>query len=120
MVSLRLESVGDDTSRAFAAMGGPNRRPWCARLSRRDGRLHRSFIRAQVDYSEANSVGSRGVMYCYLLTDGMYEYRYYSSWSHEERKFLCVHQSQKFDAGPDDVETHFNEEDARCQSSPWG
>lgn len=70
----------------------PSRRPWVARITGRDPRYGyaRAFVRGQVDYSQANSVGSRGVMlYFALESDAYYQVHANVSWSRMER--YCIH-----------------------------
>jgi hypothetical protein len=51
--------------------------------------LGRAFMRGQKDYSEANSVGSRGVYLTFLLPpDSLYEVRSFLAWKNERRYFI--------------------------------
>jgi hypothetical protein len=59
-------------------------RPWVAELLGLDDRhgYRRRFLKAKVDYSEANGAGTRGVWYYWLLESGkVYEARFRTSWS---------------------------------------
>lgn len=83
---LRLEAIGDDT--AFIT----KRRPWVARLTGLDDQytFKREFIQGQKDYSQGNSVGSRGVYLYYALPDGVYEVNAPVSWKRDDRYFCYV------------------------------
>lgn len=108
---VRLELVGDDTHQRmilakkqlrgagldveaavlFEGMG--KGRPWIARLTGLDPRFgyRREFVRpAGKDYSEGNSIGSRGVYAYYLLDPGLYEVSARLSWKRRRRYFLRV------------------------------
>jgi hypothetical protein len=69
-------------------------RAWVALVSMVGSRLCRKFLRPHaMDYSRANSVGSRGVFKCYWLEtgDGMiYEVSAPQSWSSTDRYFCVV------------------------------
>lgn len=53
------------------------------------GHLLKTRLRADVDYSEANSVGSRGVYFYYVLDDGgIYEVFEWLSWK-SSRTYYC-------------------------------
>lgn len=52
-------------------------------------KYERKFIRGQKDYSEANSVGSRGVYVYYYLEEGkIYDVKKPVSWKND-RRFFC-------------------------------
>lgn len=108
MVHVKLECIGDNinaelraleelTSRACGAemaraMCAPKRQPWVARIvgtCERFG-LRREFLRGDKDYSESNSIGSRGVYMHYDLCDGLYELNALESWGRSRRYFLLV------------------------------
>lgn len=72
------------------------RRAWVARIVGPDARYGwcREFIRGKIDYSEANSKGSRGVMLHYVLKPGeVYEVNAPSSWRRNDRYFCRVSDS---------------------------
>lgn len=108
--NLRIEAIGDDLEdqlrsarREMRDAGVPPeeirtsapriRSAWVAEIrgrSRKYG-LARAFIRGKKDYSEANSVGSRGVYIYYFLEPGRYyEVSEPRSWRHTERYFAKV------------------------------
>jgi hypothetical protein len=87
--SLIIEAIG---GRAFPRRLFPGQ-PWVAEVVGTDPRygLRRRFLRAKVDYYHANSVGTRGVMLCYLLDPGpIYEIYRKTSWTNAERFFARV------------------------------
>ncbi len=75
---------------------GPDKsRPWVARITGLDAQFgyKREFMRGQKDYSQANSVGSRGVYMYYPLSDGIYEVHERLSWKRTRRYFCQVSNS---------------------------
>lgn len=67
--------------------------PWVAEVKglSRDGRFVRDFLKADVDYSRANSVGSRGVYHYYHLQSGrIYEVAARLSWKRTVQYFCYV------------------------------
>lgn len=115
--SLRLEAIGDDRAsyvrakRRGEAQMDPERErrylyetrldwrpPWVAEIVglRWDGRLERRFLRPNRDYRNANSLGSRGVYFYYLLDEGpIYEVFARTSWKSSERYFLRIVNGQE-------------------------
>lgn len=108
MVRLKLECIGDNINAELRALEGmvartcdatttramraPKRQPWVARIvgtCKRFG-LSREFIRGEKDYTESNTVGSRGVYLHYHLADGIYEINDLESWGRSRRYFLLV------------------------------
>jgi hypothetical protein len=105
---LRLELIADDAYR-FLRTATPERisrvpfrqyvralrdtqhgmRPWVARIT------GERIAPQLTDYSEANSVGSRGVYAYYTLDDGVYEINDRVSWQRARRYFLRVQDGQK-------------------------
>lgn len=67
-------------------------RPWVARIKWDPElrRLHRDFQRGDKDYSEANSVGSRGVFLYFAIEPGLYEVFSLPAWRKTRREFLLV------------------------------
>lgn len=66
---------------------------WCAQITGMDMEygLARKFLRGRVDYSEANSKGSRGVMIWYVLESGnLYEVKERRSWKRTDRYFCAA------------------------------
>src|SRR4030042_1894631 len=61
--------------------------PWVARITGTDPHfgLARQFVRCTKDYSEANSMGSRGVRGFYVLDSGIYEVNRRVSWKQIRR-----------------------------------
>lgn len=93
-VVLRLENIGDDyhwakrngylTERLvhhhYQRMGGDKDDSSVCQMAW-DGELVRLFpVRGTKDYSQANSVGSRGVFTIYLLKPGIYQIHELISW----------------------------------------
>lgn len=84
----------------FANVPGSQRRapllgnaPWVAEITglNRDGYFMRNFIKGDVDYSRANSVGSRGVHRYYHLRSGrVYEVAARPSWKRTVQYFCRV------------------------------
>lgn len=73
---------------------GPDRsRPWVARITglSAEYQYHREFLDAKQDWTQANSVGSRGVFFVYTLTEGeFYEAYRKISQQQSERLFLTA------------------------------
>jgi hypothetical protein len=69
-------------------------RPWVARITGPDTRygLARRFVEGQIDFSQANSVGSRGVMLYFALAPGVYEVYARVSWTRSRRYFCQAHE----------------------------
>ncbi len=103
---LSMEVIGDNTNarlrdaqqmaRCFggATAGrlfdlGPNRQPWVAQILGiyTSGKFRRNFLRGQKDYSQANSMGSRGVYLRFLLSPGVYQVHRKLSWKSERTYF---------------------------------
>lgn len=78
----------DRTMRAFGQ--GSLRRPWVARVTPRCGKLHREFIRGDLDFERANRAGSRGVRVVWTLRPGTYETFEMLSWGASRRRFIYV------------------------------
>jgi hypothetical protein len=104
---LKLECIGDDGDQAMRgytalvrriaphspdAEKAHSRQPWVARITGRDARygFARKFQEGQKDYSQANSVGSRGVYLYFALSDGIYEVKENTSWKHTQSYFIRV------------------------------
>ncbi len=68
-------------------------RPWCAELVGFDLRygFRRRFLRPKIDYTAANSRGSRGVWFWWTLAEGrFYEAKYPVTWQRHRRLFLTA------------------------------
>lgn len=88
------EAIGWGPShRAHEWPSGTEHLPWLARITGLSARwgLEREFLQAKLDYSRANSRGTRGVYYCWPLASGeIYETAYKAAWNRVEREFLKV------------------------------
>lgn len=103
-VILRLECIGDNLAWALKHGQSPQklgklsaRQPWVAELTGIDPeRLFiRHFLTGQKDYSEANSVGSRGVYRYFLLQSGnIYEVFARLTWKRSERYYCRINDDQ--------------------------
>ncbi len=96
-------------------VGKASPRIWAAEITGKDPRygLSRSFLRAKLDYSRANSKGSRGVEACYILySDHVYEVNAAVSWKRNRRYFCRV------DDGGNIVEISREEVDEWLRSHP--
>lgn len=111
-VVVKLEAIGDDAHqykklirrgdidpdfrRQLTPREHLRSQPWIARLTGLDQqfKFKREFVRGQKDYSQANSVGSRGVYIYYALTSGIYEVNAPLSWSRTDRYFCRVKDGQ--------------------------
>lgn len=86
-----VEVIQARSRHMIARMG--RMRTWCAELTGRDPDygFSRKFLRADFDYSEANSTGSRGVMAWWTLhASRVYEARYWEAWKRQVTVFLRV------------------------------
>lgn len=94
--SLCLEAIGDNLTRENRDWRGtmfelPTRKTWAAEIVGlyNSGKYVFKFLRGSRDYSQANSVGSRGVYVYYNLQSGkVYCVNHWSSWRCEER-WMC-------------------------------
>lgn len=85
--------LGQDTMRALmGSEGKPPWRPWVARITGLESRygLKREFVHGTKDYSQANSIGSRGVYEYFALSPGVYEVSHMVTWRKSRRYFLRV------------------------------
>lgn len=96
MIVLKLECIGDDAvcrdRKLPAVLRTANRKPWVARLGGLDAQYGfvRTFEKSWKDYSEANSIGSRGVYACFDLNPGFYEVQELLSWKRTVRYYIYV------------------------------
>lgn len=129
VVTLKLEAVGDNIAdhlqqirrgaelyrlpqRFRSALYMPSRRPWIAEITEwRGGRWYdRSFLKGQKDFSEANSVGSRGVYVYYHLREGeIYEVHELLTWKASRRYFCTVREGQVVEMSTDEVQAALTE-----------
>lgn len=85
-----------DLIRDVFTVGTYGQLPWVAEITGPDRRygLARAFLRGQKDYTEANSVGSRGVYIHYILESGrVYEVARMANWKRQERYFFRLDES---------------------------
>lgn len=92
---LKLECIGDDQTKLggiySALLGSIPSRAWVARVKCiHKNYVQREFIKPQKGYSNANGVGSRGVMAHYFLDDGIYEISDPQSWKNTDRYFAYI------------------------------
>lgn len=94
------------TERYVEYLGLDQSRPWVARLTGLDPEkgFVREFVRAQKDYSQTNSTGSRGVWLYYPLTDGLYEVNERTSWRKVRRYFIRVAEARYQEISREEVE----------------
>ncbi|MFC7331370.1 hypothetical protein [Marinactinospora rubrisoli] len=81
------------SAEAIGGMSDSVRRPWVAEITGLSARygLQREFLKARVDYTGANSRGTRGVKCWWTLEHGRYyQVRLFYSWGDEERCFVTV------------------------------
>lgn len=90
-----FEVGGGDFGRMYfdKHIGTPPRSSWVAEITGPDEKygLARSFLRCKMDYSQANSKGSRGIFAEYILSQGkVYEVKSQESWGRSIRYFCTV------------------------------
>ncbi len=87
-------------------IGYRSNRPWVARITGTDATygLAREFVHGQIDYSRANSKGSRGVYLYFPLKDGVYEVKKHLTWKKDRRYFLRVEAMQMIEIEREEVE----------------
>lgn len=120
MPTLKLEAIGDDVTQQVRALerieralgyrqdGSAARRPWVAEIIGEHDHfgLERHFLQGQKDYSEANSIGSRGVyLYYHLREGGIYEINELVSWGRTDRYFAMVCGDELVRMGEEEVRT---------------
>lgn len=94
-------------------LGRDKSRPWIAKIVGRGEQFGwiREFMKGQIDYSQANTVGSRGVYIYYPLQDGVYEVNERTSWNHVRRYFIRVEQAAIQEISREEIEQWLNEKD---------
>jgi len=127
-VVLRLEAIGDDmvafnrsNQRKLSEAGVPEyfqrnldlsaslRKTWVAEIEGHGDhyKWERRFLKGNKDYSQANSIGSRGVMVYYHLKEGpVYEVHSWVSWSSVDRYFCRVEEGVVIRMTEEEVELH--------------
>lgn len=108
--TIELEHIGADTAdwlnamcRSFDSLGGkgfgdkfigrPSSGPWVAEVTGKypSGKLQRTFVRSNRDYSRANSKGSRGVYLWFVIeSEKLYEVHERVSWKNSRNYFCAV------------------------------
>ena len=135
---LRLECIGDDTDQQFRlyrnmtnemlpglgdlAFSLP-KRWWAAEITGPSPKYgyERQFLRYKKDYSEANSVGSRGVYAYYILQKGrIYEVSAPRSWKNTDRYFCRVQAGEIVRIDREDVDRWLNDRLASTSTTPQG
>lgn len=94
------------TERYVDFLGRDKSRPWVARVVgvQLDGfSFARAFVNGQIDYSQANSTGSRDVYIYYPLIDGLYEVNARESWTRVRRYFIKVEYTQIIEISREEV-----------------
>ncbi len=84
--------------------GQRRHKPWVAHLSISDGEIKRDFVESALDYSEANSHGSRGIYEYYALSDGIYEVNEATGLGRSRRYFIRVSDMTITEIGQDQDE----------------
>lgn len=98
--SFRAEAMGfqPHEERTYRGLGiaqdmARRQRPWVAELTGLcpNYGFQRRFLRPKRDYADANSRGTRGVLFYWTLESGfLYETRYRSTWDRWHHRFLLV------------------------------
>ena len=95
---LSLECIGDGGGLsgqggglAALFLGKIPPRAWVARVKYiRGNYVQREFVQGKKDFTNADSIGSRGVMAHYFLSDGLYEVSAPQSWKNTDRYFAYI------------------------------
>lgn len=69
----------------------------------RAGKLRTVPLNGYLDFSQANSAGSRGVFKTYFLDDGLYDVRSRISWGRVRQSYLLVADGQQRELSFDEV-----------------
>lgn len=115
---LKLEFIGENyfaykkqatiphpaTERYKDYLGRNQSRPWVQQIVKKGGHIAREYMPGQIDYSQANSTGSRGVYLYYYLPSGIYEVNERSSWTRVRRYFCKVELGQIIEISQEEVE----------------
>lgn len=119
-----VEAIGLSASRAarFRMLGMEREmyrmwRPWCALLLGVDEKFgyRREFLDPKVDYTHANSRGTRGVWFWFTLTSGQYyEARYPLNWRTRTHQFLTATTAgDVVDVDEDEIVAGWEEQEVR-------
>jgi hypothetical protein len=107
---IKLEAIGHGhkwaghtAARLIALFGGESEyrqqdTPWIAEITGKCPRygMVRKFIKAHVDYSEANGKGTRGVMYYFPVNEGrLIEVFALTSWRGRDRYFAVIEDGEE-------------------------
>lgn len=109
IVLIKIEAIGDNTEQVFRlargilnealpgvgniAIGSVKPRHWVAEITGVDNKYKwaRKFLIGKKDYSESNSVGSRGIYVLYKLgTEKVYQISSPQSWKSTDKYFCYV------------------------------
>jgi len=93
---LKIELIGYGRWKKFqnlpfpSLLGQMKKYWWVAKILGYDEKYNysREFIKGQLDYSESNSKGTRGVYLYYFLDPGIYEVKKPTSWYASDRYFI--------------------------------
>lgn len=90
--------------------GRKSLRPWVARITGRDAHGYvREFVHSSRDYSEANSIGSKGIYEYYALKPGIYEFNECIALGQARRYFIRVERAKITEITREDVEAWLND-----------
>jgi len=114
---ISLECIGDDggvrgASGALAAMifGKQPSRAWVAKVKYIRGKyIQREFVQGKKDYTNSNSVGSRGIYKHYFLDDGLYEISDPKSWKQTDRYFAYIEAGELWRVTKEEAELWLND-----------
>lgn len=87
-------------------LGKDKSRPWVAQITGFNLQygFQRSFVHGQIDYSNTNGNGSRGVYLHFYLKPGVYEINERTSWRNVQRRFVRVDGLEVVDISREEVE----------------
>lgn len=86
---IEIEWIGNNIDKKMMSMGEKAiRRPWVAELELCRKGFTRRFVKGALDYSRANSEGSRGIFVEFILRRGVYECFGPESWSESGRFYV--------------------------------
>jgi hypothetical protein len=84
---------------------------WVAEITGLDPKYKfaRTFLRGSTDYSESNSVGSRGVFRYFVLDEGhTYDVKSQETWKRSERYYCTVREGKIVELNEDEVRECLN------------
>lgn len=122
--ALILECIGDDTIQMFRYLSDAlkqgdriPRGPYVALICSTAGHIRREYLRGQKDYTNANSIGSRGVTLTYWLENGrVYEVHRRLSWSRTIMTFCRVDAGRFVPMTREDVDAWLSDPSERTYS----